>query len=148
VIGPKVAKPTAREESEAYELVTLRDQDICQRCLRDCGPAARDHRKNRSQGGVTVVEGLQVLGLDCHVWKTDHPDAANRAGWGVPGWADPAEYPARRWVRTAVGTRRLAWVLYLPVEAWPTAWRPEDTYREIGAEEAADRIAGLRKGTD
>lgn len=146
MITPKQPKPSARAEQEAYELVALRDQDLCQRCRRDCGPIARDHRRNRSQQGLTVVENLQCLGLTCHDWKTAHPDEANRTGWGVPGWADPAEFPAKRWLLTGVGTLRLGWVLYLPVDAWPTAWRPEDTYREITDVEAAERIAGLRRG--
>lgn len=146
MIGPKLQKPTRREEQEAYELTTLRDQDLCQRCRRDCGPVARDHRRNRSQQGLTLVQNLQCLGLECHDWKSSHPDEANRTGWGVPGWADPSEFPARRWVPTAVGTLRLVWVLYLPVDVWPEAWRVEDTYREITFEEAADRIAGLRRG--
>lgn len=112
MIGPKQVAPTHAEESAAYELATLRDGELCQHCRRDCGPTARDHRKNRSQGGQTVAENLQVLGLLCHTWKTDHPEDANAQGWGVPAWADPATYPARRWIRTIYGTHRLGWVLY------------------------------------
>lgn len=112
VIGPKAPTQTRLEEQAAYELATLRDGDVCQRCHRDCGPTARDHRKNRSQGGMTLASNLQVLGLGCHQWKSEHPLAAIRAGWAVPSWADPAEWPARRWVRTRYGTMRQAWVLY------------------------------------
>jgi len=134
VIAPKLEPPTARAEREAYELVTLRDGETCQRCLRsDCGPTQRDHRLNRSQGGWTVVENLQLLGMLCHSWKTDHPDDACRNGWGVPAWAHWSWYPARRWIRTAVNTHRLAWVLYVGNQVL-----------EISPEDAADRIAGLR----
>lgn len=136
MIGPKKPKPTRAEEQSAYELATLRDHDVCQRCLQDCGPIARDHRQNRSQGGLTVVENLQCLGLACHDWKTAHGRMAASEGWGVPGWADPAEYPARRWVQTHGGALRLAWVLYVPHElygAYPKGWR------EISDREADER---------
>ncbi|WP_353809100.1 HNH endonuclease [Agromyces sp. SYSU T00194] len=113
MITPKAAPTTALEESIAYEWVTLRDCNICQRCRRNCGPIARDHRKNRSQGGSTTPANLQLLGLGCHQWKTEHPREAVAAGWAVPGWADPAEWPAARWVRTERGTHALVWVLYL-----------------------------------
>lgn len=111
-MGPKVAKPTHAEEASAYELVTLRDADTCQRCRRDCGPIARDHRKNRSQQGPTVVSNLQLLGLTCHVWATEHPRLALEEGWAVPSYGDPAEWPARRWVKHPLGYLELCWVLY------------------------------------
>lgn len=112
MIAPKPQKPSRAEETTAYELVTLRDGNSCQRCRRDCGPIARDHRKNRSQGGLTVLSNLHLLGLRCHQWATEHPREAVDEGWAVPGYADPAEWPARRWVATSMGTLRLSWVLY------------------------------------
>lgn len=129
--GPKRTPPTRLEEATAYEAATLRDRNICQRCLRWCGPIARDHRKNRSQGGWTVTENLQCLGLDCHIWKSEHPRDAVTEGWAVPSWADPYEYPARRWIRTRLGTRRLAWVIYRGTE-----------WDEISDDEAAVRREG------
>src|SRR5690606_40618483 len=117
-IGPKTVKPTPREEREAYELATLRDRDTCQRCRRNCGQGftSRDHRKGRGVGGLTVVSNLRVLGgtgtLGCHGWKTANPAAALEEGWAVPGYATPAEWPARRWLRGEHGIVRLAWVLY------------------------------------
>ena len=104
MIAPKVAKPTPAEEREAYRLVTIRDNDTCQRCLRNCGPSNRDHRQDRSVGGRTSVVNLQILGgsgtTGCHGWKTANPRDAQAEGWAVPGWADPHEYPARRWLPT------------------------------------------------
>jgi hypothetical protein len=50
----------------------------------------------------------------------------------VPGWADPAEFPARRWLRTELGTLRQAWVLYDDNASW----------REISADEARRRKEG------
>lgn len=112
MIGPKTTKPTRAEETNAYELATLRDLNTCQRCRRDCGPIARDHRQNR-QAGNTTLQNLQCLGLACHLWKTEHPKAAVTEGWAVPRYADPAEWPARRWMPSGVaGTLRLVWVLY------------------------------------
>jgi hypothetical protein len=111
MIGPRVAKPSKADDADAYELATLRDADTCQRCRRNCGPSARDHRQNRRRGN-TVPSNLQVLGLRCHQWKTEHPDDALEQGWAVPSWGVPAEWPARRWLPTEYGTVRLAWVLY------------------------------------
>lgn len=103
-----------RADQAAYERATQRDGGRCQRCLRDCGPIARDHRQNRELGN-TVASNLQLLGLRCHQWKTEHPKDANAEGWGVPrniGDLAPADIPARRWFRTWLNTHRLGWVLY------------------------------------
>ena len=132
MIQPKVAKPTAAEERDAYELVTLRDLDTCQRCRRDCGPIARDHRQNR-QHGNTVVSNLNCLGLRCHIWKTEHPAQALADGWAVPRYAKPSEWPARRWILTELGVLELCWVLY----------DDEGTWERITDSEAADRMSGL-----
>jgi hypothetical protein len=114
VIAPKVERPTPRQEREAYELATARDGGVCQRCLRG-GNATRDHRRNRSQGGLTVASNLQLLcgsgTTGCHGWATTHPADALRDGWAVPGWADPAAWPTRRYFRTEVGTVRAGWAL-------------------------------------
>jgi hypothetical protein len=111
VIKPKVPKPSNADETDAYELCTLRDLNVCQRCRRACGPIARDHRVNRSQGGETVVSNLQLLGLGCHSWATEHPQSAIAEGYAAPGYAEPSEWPARRWLPSPFGLR-LAWVLY------------------------------------
>lgn len=105
------------QEQTAYELATIRDREMCQRCQSHCGPVARDHRRNRSQGGLTVASNLQLLGLGCHQWKTEHPKDATTDGWAVPGWADWREWPARRWV-IYHGYARLAWVLYDDAGSW------------------------------
>ena len=110
VIGPKAAKPSRADEQTAYEIATLRDLNTCQRCRRDCGPIARDHRQNRMVGN-TVASNLQCLGLRCHQWKTEHPKDALAEGWAVPRYADPREWPARRWFKTEIGTLRLGWAL-------------------------------------
>lgn len=137
MIGQRTVRPTAAEERDAYELATLRDADTCQRCRRNCGPIARDHRKGRGVGGLTIVANLQCLGLGCHTWKTEHPADALEDGWTVPGWADPETFPARRWVGTKRGTLRLAWVVYDNEGAWV----------EITEEEAARlRWGGQRDG--
>lgn len=112
MIKPKVPLPSKADEADAYELATLRDKDTCQRCRRDCGPTARDHRVNRSQGGRTVVSNLQVLGLGCHKWATEHPKDALAEGWAAPGYSDPLVWPARRWMPVALGIVHLSWVQY------------------------------------
>lgn len=140
MIGPKVTPPTPREEREAYELATLRDLDTCQRCRRDCGPTARDHRKNQSQGVWTVLSDLQVLGLACHIWKTEHPEEAVRDGWAVPGWprADWREWPAARYVLHPLGYRELVWVLYLDREEDDGKW-----WVVITEKEARERMLSM-----
>lgn len=131
--------PTRSEETTAYELVTLRDLDTCQRCRRNCGwgVTSRDHRKDRSVGGLTVVSNLQVLGgtgtTGCHGWKCAHPRDAVFEGWAVPSWADPHEWPARRWVSDEFGRLRLAWVLYDDLGG----------FREISEREARERMEGV-----
>lgn len=134
MIGPKTPPPTPREEKEAYELVMVRDEGVCQKCRRHGQTINRDHRKDRSTGGLTVVENLQLLcgsgTTGCHGWKSSHPDDANREGWGVPGWADPLTYPARRWIRNVIGVVRLRWVLY----------RADGRYVVIPDEDALRRI--------
>jgi len=130
------------EDDEDDEPEERPDGNMCQRCRRpSCQPIARDHRKNRSQGGLTVVENLQLLGLPCHEWKTEHPAEANEEGWGVPGWAEPADYPARRWIRGIGGVLRPAWVLYEAAADWGDG----PGYVEITDAEAAERRAGLRE---
>ncbi|MDQ0894451.1 HNH endonuclease [Agromyces ramosus] len=118
MIGPKLTPPTKAEERDAYDLATVRDLDSCQRCRRDCGPTARDHRRNRSQGGWTVPSNLQVLGLGCHAWKSEHPLSAVEDGWGVPGWGDWREWPARRWVLSRLSYLELVWVIYDDAGKW------------------------------
>lgn len=108
MIAPKVEDTRTkaqiqRDENEAYELCGLRDLNRCVRCgAHDHLGLNRDHRKNRSQGGRTVIENLQLLcgtgTTGCHGWVTEHPRSAVLEGFAIPGWpqADPAEWPARR----------------------------------------------------
>lgn len=131
MIARKKARPSRLAEARVYELVAGRDEGRCQRCWHG-GGVQRDHRKNRSQGGRTVASNLHLLCPGCHLWKTDHPVEAARDGWGVPGWADPREFPARRWLRTELGTLRQAWVLYDDNASW----------REISAEQARRQMGG------
>lgn len=128
-MGPKRDRPTALDEKRAYTIATGRDELLCQMCLRWCGAPQLDHRQNR-QSGNTVPSNLQTLGLNCHQWKTEHPREALHDGWAVPRWADPAEWPAKRWIRTELGTVRAAWVLYDDDGGWD----------EISAGEARRRM--------
>lgn len=136
MILPKTAKPSKADEEDAYEAATLRDNNTCQRCRRDCGPVARDHRQNR-QPGNTILVNLQCLGLRCHIWKTEHARDALTEGWAVPSWADPAEWPARRYTRDTFGVSRISWVLYLDAPG------PDGLlWTVITAEEALRRMEG------
>lgn len=96
----------------AYETVTLRDGNVCQKCHRHGAATQRDHRKNRSQGGKTTPANLQLLCVFCHDWKTSNPRRAIAEGWACPGWADPQWWPAKRWLPTPLNTLRAAWVYY------------------------------------
>lgn len=105
MIGPKRPKPSKAEEKRAYAAVTERDAGRCVRCGMS-GLVERDHRQNRSQGGLTAPSNLQCLCPSCHRWKGSHPAAAVLEGFAVPGWARPEVWPAWRF---DVGS----WVLYL-----------------------------------
>lgn len=137
-IGQKIAKPTRAQESRAYLLTTERDGGCCVKCGR-AGVMSRDHRLNRSQGGLTTTANLQLLcgtgTTGCHGWFTSHPAEAVREGWGVPMWADPHEYPARRWLSTGVGTLRLGWVLYDHLGGWEEIDEAEAARRRRGRDE-------------
>lgn len=117
MIAQKLPKQTPREERAAYNAATLRDGDTCQRCLRNCGQGvtSRHHRKNRSQGGRTTPANILVLGgtgtTGCHGVITQYPALATAEGFAVPSWADPAQWPVKRYVRTEYGTTRQVWVL-------------------------------------
>lgn len=124
-------------EIDAREVVTYRDEGVCVRCRR-VAPifgANWDHRKNRSQGGLWEPANGQLLcgsgTTGCHGWKTTHPEDARREGYAVPGWADPAEYPGRRW----------AWVGYVLRPVW-VLYDNEGGWRQISDAEAEVRIEG------
>lgn len=124
-------------EIDAREIVKNRDEGVCVRCRR-VDPwfgANWDHRKNRSQGGEWEAANGQMLcgsgTTGCHGWKTGHPQSALAQGYAVPGHADPAEYPARRW----------AWVGYLHREVW-VLYDNAGQFRVIDDDEAQARIEG------
>lgn len=128
-------KPTAREEHEAYELVQLRDMGRCVRCGR-ADPVfgmSMDHRKNRSQGGLTLASNLQTLcgsGVtECHGWKTSHPEKSTSTGFAVPGHADPLDFPAMRLI--VVRTQ--------PV-LWPVLYDNAGGFTEISRREFSERL--------
>lgn len=83
MISPKVTLPSAADQVRAYAMVLERDEERCQRCRRGV-VVHRDHRKNRSQGGLTVLSNVHLLCPECHLWRTDHPVEAARDGGGVP----------------------------------------------------------------
>lgn len=114
MIRQRIPAQTPAEEKRAYQIATERDEDRCQRCLRNCGGSQRHHRQPRD-GRNTLPSNLIVLGSGCHQHATDHPAQALIDGWSVPRHTTltPAEWPARRWLMTSYNTRRLAWVLLL-----------------------------------
>lgn len=126
MIGPKRPKLTARQEREAYEIVTARDAGRCVRC--GClGPVERDHRQNRDPFN-TVPSNLQLLGgafgCGCHQWKTENPRDAIRDGFAVPRYARPELWPG---YRVGVG-----WVTYHDQAVDGEWWRPiTDTVAEL-----------------
>jgi len=104
MIGPKTPKPSKAEEREAYRIVTERDP-VCVWC--EARGIQRDHRKNRSQGGLTTPSNLQGLCLACHQIKTEHPAIALTVGLSVPSYARPELWPALR-----LKAGRVRFVLY------------------------------------
>lgn len=134
MIGQRTPKLTKAQEREVYRQITLRDENRCQRCLRNCGAPQRDHRQNR-QGQNTTVENGQILGASCHTWKSEHPWQAVAEGWAVPRYADPAVWPAARWIKTEIGTVRKAWVIYFPEQDADGDW-----WQEITEADALNRM--------
>jgi len=117
MILPKKPKQTKADETDARELVNLRDNGVCVKCLR-IDPffgVNFDHRVNRSQGGEWSASNGQLMcgsgTTRCHGWATGNPQEAIAEGYAAPGYAEPSEWPARRWLKSAFGLR-LAWVLY------------------------------------
>lgn len=119
-VGQRPVKLTAKQEREAYRLVTERDQGMCQRCGYR-GPVERDHRQGRNAYN-TVPSNLQCLGAalggcGCHKWVTEHPEQAVLEGFTVPRWAHPQLWPAYR-----IGA---GWVLYFDTpDADGNWWQP------------------------
>lgn len=103
MIGPRPVKLTAKEMREAYQIATQRDEGRCQRCGKTT-TVHRDHRQNRTAYN-TVPSNLQLLcALECHPFKSEHPQLAVLEGFAVPRWARPDVWPAYRF---GVG-----WVIY------------------------------------
>lgn len=109
MIGPKRVKLTARQEREAYEAATERDQRLCVRCGTNA-TTHRDHRQNRDPFN-TVPSNLQLLcAVNCHPWKNANPAQAVADGFAVPRWARPELWPAWR--------HGAGWVLYDDTGGW------------------------------
>lgn len=109
MIGPRPVKLTAKEMREAYEIATRRDEGRCQRCGKTT-TVHRDHRQNRTAYN-TVPSNLQLLcALECHPFKSEHPQLAILEGFTVPRWARPDVWPAYRF---GVG-----WVIYDDAGGW------------------------------
>jgi hypothetical protein len=115
VIRPKTPKPTKAQERQAYDIALARDEGRCQKCHRG-SPLTRDHRLNRSQGGLSTPANLQILcgsgTTGCHGEVTHDLEMALREGWRVPAWADPLRWPAARYFPSVAGTVRKGWALY------------------------------------
>jgi hypothetical protein len=143
VISPKQGKQTGGDERRARALVQERDGGVCVRCRRQGLHVNWDHRLNRSQSGRWAASNGQLLcgsgTTGCHGEITGNPHAAIVQGWAVPGWADPAEYPAARWVDTGFGTVRLGWVLYDDDGGWTEIEEHEAHLRMTGEWPAAAR---------
>lgn len=121
MIGPKREKLTARQEKDAYAIVTTRDGGVCVRCGKP-GPVERDHRQNRDPFN-TIPSNLQLLGspfgCGCHQWKTENPAQAVEEGFAVPRWGRPEFWPAYR--------HDVGWVLYYDTPDHDGRWWSEIT---------------------
>ena len=133
MIGQKRPKLTRTQERAAYDAATARDSvngvEQCQKCGR-FGPCDRDHRQGRDPFNTTPAN-LQLLGgafgCGCHVWKTENPADAIKAGFTVPSWGDPSEWPAWRFGG--------GWVIYFDEPDVEGRW-----WREISESEARERV--------
>jgi hypothetical protein len=86
--------------------ILMRDSYACQRC--GCAPGdaspglTLQHRSARQMGGTNrphislPSNGLTLCGdgtRGCHGWVEHHGEEAERLGYAVPSWADPATVP-------------------------------------------------------
>lgn len=99
--------------------ILMRDGYACQRCGVAPGDAypgiSKQHRAARQMGGTNrphislPSNGLTLCGdgvIGCHGWVERNGDEAERLGYAVPSWADPATVPV--WLAT-----RSCWALLL-----------------------------------
>lgn len=97
--------------------ILMRDGYACQRCGVAPGDAypgiSLQHRAARQMGGTNrphislPSNGLTLCGdgvIGCHGWVERNSDDAERLGYAVPSWADPATVPV--WLAT-----RSCWAL-------------------------------------
>lgn len=138
MIRPKRLKQSEANKRDAYEVTYHRDKATCQKCRRPGLHVERDHRQNRDPFN-TVPSNLQLLcgpfspEGGCHKWKTEHPREAVAEGWAVPRWADPAEWPARRYFRNRWGVLRAGWALYAD-DGTVTEITEQEAFRRMGKE--------------
>lgn len=91
--------PTA----EVRDLVWERARGCCERCgrglERGAGGYSLHHRRLRSAGGSHLPTNLVLLcgsgTTGCHGRMHANPGWAQKHGWIVPRWEDPAEVPLR-----------------------------------------------------
>lgn len=83
-------------EKETRRIVAERSDGVCEICYGNRGTNMH-HRKNASQGGRWTPENIMHLcgsgTTGCHGWVTVNPWMANKLGFSVKRWQDPAEVP-------------------------------------------------------
>lgn len=83
------SKKRERDYRERRSLVEqiLDERQICERCS-----AARStdvHEvipRSQWKAGILVSENLRALCRQCHIWVTEHPQAAAESGWSDWSW--------------------------------------------------------------
>jgi hypothetical protein len=87
--------------AEANQILWGRANGCCERCGRPIGESAERHHRQRREVGGDRLANLLLLHSECHAWITEHPEAAQEAGWIVStlgpigGAPDPADVPVR-----------------------------------------------------
>ena len=86
-------------DKKIVAIVLDRAKGYCEKCGEAGEDMALHHRKLKSRGGKDSVANLMVVHHKCHNLGTGsihmNPANATVAGWMVPSWADPEDYPIR-----------------------------------------------------
>ena len=92
----------ATGEKKCRDLTKARADEYCERCgvHASVRGLTLHHRVKRSQGGPWTTQNCVMLcghgTIGCHGWVEHNPDDAEKQGFHVRPWNDPAEIPILR----------------------------------------------------
>lgn len=64
----------------------LQDRPFCQKCHKSRSQDIHELKSRARGGSITDETNLVALCRDCHIWVTEHPQAAKEQGWLKNSW--------------------------------------------------------------